>query len=111
MPNQETLGDDKQIEGVLTSVEDWSKYYEDRSLDEIERLAGLPSIIDDYLKIKNGKIFELGCGGSYLLARSAQLGWEVGGIDFNPVALNLIKTYLIRKGYRSDKLICNDIFI
>jgi 2-polyprenyl-3-methyl-5-hydroxy-6-metoxy-1,4-benzoquinol methylase len=52
----------------------------------------------------------LGCGGSPLLARSNLLGWEVGGIDFNADALELIRNYLIQAGHKCEDLVHGDAF-
>jgi 2-polyprenyl-3-methyl-5-hydroxy-6-metoxy-1,4-benzoquinol methylase len=94
----------------LTKEDDWAKYYSGRQIEQIERAAHQTSIIDNYLKNKSGKIFELGCGASHVLARAAMFGWEVGGIDFNSNALDLIRTYLSKNGFENMNLICGDIF-
>lgn len=53
---------------------------------------------------KKGKIFELGFGGSILLSRSAFLGWQVGGIDFNQDAVALTKTYFEQQNMDTSEL-------
>src|SRR5207249_2479651 len=35
-----------------------------------------------------GKLLEIGCGGGSFLAGMRDLGWEVEGIDFDPVAVD-----------------------
>jgi SAM-dependent methyltransferase len=105
--NNEIQG--REPDNILTKPEDWGPFFLGRQFEQIERLAHRPSLIDDYLKTKTGKLFELGCGGSRLLARSALLGWEVGGIDFNAEALRLIQDYLAQKNYDNKNLVCGDI--
>jgi len=101
---------DQHPEASLTNEGDWAQYYSGRQFDLVERLAGMPSLIDEYLKGKPGRIFEMGCGGSHLLARSAMLGWEVGGIDFNNKALALISDYLALRNYENRNILFGDIF-
>ncbi len=106
--NNKTPGRD--YNNALTKREDWTHYYSGLQLEQIEKTAYRTSCIDDYLKNKTGKIFELGCGGSHLLARCALLGWEVGGIDFNADGLELIRSYLSKRNYKNTNLVCGDIF-
>jgi len=94
----------------LTEVGDWDQYYSGRTYALIEKAAGSPSLIDHYLSKESGKIFELGCGGSPFLLRAAMYGWEVGGIDFNAKAVDLICHVLSQRGFMTKNFICNDIF-
>ena len=95
-----------ETECSLTNVQDWNTYYYGRDL---KKLAMLKSPIDTFICGTKGKIFELGCGGSPNLARSALFGWDVGGIDFNSNGIELIKTYLSSTSVATE-LISNDIF-
>jgi SAM-dependent methyltransferase len=95
---------------ALTGAGDWTRYYSDRQFEQIRRTARRSSAIDDFLARRRGRIFELGCGGSPLLARSALLGWEVGGIDFNADALELIRAVLMRDGHGCEDLVHGDAF-
>lgn len=38
------------------------------------------------------------------------MGWQVGGIDFNPNALRLIRDCLARKNHNTQYLFCADVF-
>jgi 2-polyprenyl-3-methyl-5-hydroxy-6-metoxy-1,4-benzoquinol methylase len=100
----------RESDNALTKQHDWVKYYECRKVEKLDKSAHEKSFIDDYLTGKTGKIFELGCGGSSILARSALLGWDVGGIDFNKEGLNLIENYLSQKSYDHSNLVCGDVF-
>jgi 2-polyprenyl-3-methyl-5-hydroxy-6-metoxy-1,4-benzoquinol methylase len=100
----------RETDNALTRKEDWADYYIGRQFEQMERWAQHPSLIDDYLKKKKGKIFELGCGGSPVLPRCVEFGWEVGGIDFNSQALDLIRNYLSQKNCETENLICDDVF-
>ncbi len=94
---------------ALTQQEDWKGYYSSRRPEGLARLAGVPSIIDEYLEGKPGRIFELGCGGSPLLARSTRFDWEVGGIDFLPESIDILREYLSRERCRVRDLVCGDV--
>jgi len=37
--------------------------------------------------MKGGRLLEVGCGSGKMLKDMADLGWEVEGIDFDPVAV------------------------
>lgn len=100
----------RESNNSLIGNEDWTQYYLDRQFEQIERIACTPAPVDDFLKAKAGKMFELGCGGSPMLARCARLGWEVGGIDYNAEGLGRIRDYLAQKGYGTANLACGDIF-
>lgn len=95
---------------ALTKADDWGEYYAGLDLARLERATKLPCRIDRWLNERTGRIFELGCGGSSLLARSAELGWEVSGIDFNKGALSSLRAFLKSKGYKHSNLIHSDIF-
>ena len=95
---------------ALNKQKDWMKYYTSRKFEQIEQSTHLKSFLDDYLRGKTGKIFELGCGGSTMLARSALLGWEVGGIDLYDKGMDLIRNYLSLKKQDHKDLVCGDVF-
>jgi SAM-dependent methyltransferase len=101
---------DNTRDNALTERDDWTPYYEDRELEQIENFARFPSIIDPYLQQNKGFLFELGCGGSHQLAHGALMGWRVGGIDFNPAALKLISDCLARNNHDNRYLVCADVF-
>jgi hypothetical protein len=81
----------------LTEASDWNAYYNHRSIAAMQRCSQESSLIDEWLMKKKGSIFKLGFGGSTLLSRSAFLGWQVGGIDFNQDAVSLTKDYFQRQ--------------
>ncbi len=103
-------GSETARDSALTNANDWADYYSGLDFARLERATKQPCRIDKWLKEKTGKIFELGCGGSSLLARSACLGWEVSGIDFNQAALAHLQSFLKSKEYRHSHLINADIF-
>lgn len=37
--------------------------------------------------LENGKVLDIGCGNGHLIKRLAKMGWDVEGMDFDPVAV------------------------
>ncbi|MCB1624373.1 MAG: methyltransferase domain-containing protein [Pseudomonadales bacterium] len=96
--------------GALTSVADWDPYYEGLDLDRIDSLSRGPSVFDEYLSGRTGCVFELGCGGSPLLARGARFGWQVAGVDFSAPSLACLQRYLAQQQLPAGRFILGDIF-
>lgn len=107
---QHSSGPGTEGDSALTDANDWADYYSGLDFARLERATRQPCRIDKWLKEKTGKIFELGCGESFVLARSAYLGWEVSGVDFNQKALTSLQSFLDSKKYKSGPLINADIF-
>jgi len=95
-------------ENALTDSRIWDRHYRGRDLEAIELDTQRPSLIDHHLLQGPGTLFELGCGGSHMLTRSALLGWEVSGIDFHPPSVELLRQYLEIKGWFYRHLITAD---
>ncbi len=98
--------------GALTTRADWSDYHLGLSCDELARRANYPTIFDDLVAARApGHMFELGCGGSAVLARFAQRGWRVGGIDFSAESIAVLQGYLKRAGLDAgSRFIVGDVF-
>lgn len=95
----------------LTSESDWELYYGSRGVGSLKTAAEQPSripFLEEYLGTHPGKIFELGGGGSPVLARSAALGWAVGAIDFNIGALDLTKNFVEENNLSSTEFVYGD---
>lgn len=107
---QNSSGPETVRDSALTDANDWADYYSGLDFARLERATKQPCRIDKWLQEKKGKIFELGCGESFVLARSAYLGWEVSGVDFNQKALASLRSFLDSKKYNSGSLINADIF-
>jgi SAM-dependent methyltransferase len=60
--------------------------------------------------LEPGEIFELGCGSSQVLTKSAFLGWRVSGIDFHKESKELMEFFFTEKNLKIGELICGDIF-
>jgi len=95
----------------FTNPQDWNSYY---GKEHLER-SNIPTYMIFILNkevwcYKPGKLFELGCGSSLYLAKSALSGWEVSGIDFNKKAIESLKNYLQNKGVKFGHLIFKDVF-
>lgn len=93
----------------LTHSSDWDEYYQGRGIS-----SELPSYLEKILveqiwSLPPGKVFELGCGLSPFLIRSAILGWCVCGIDFNRFAINELEDYFERRGLKHEKFIYGNI--
>lgn len=95
---------------ALTAPEDWNSFYDSRELRKTRIPSYVKFILDeDIWSNTPGKIFELGCGASPLLAKSAILGWEIAGIDFNKKAIELLRTFLTKEGLQTGILIHGNI--
>lgn len=104
---------EKNTTSALTKQEDWEKYHSSRQIASLEAAAQRPStvpMVEEYLNNRSGGIFELGCGGSGAIARSAELGWKVGGIDFNAAALDYLKDYLSNNQHPTEDILLGDIY-
>lgn len=103
----------KRDSSALTTQEDWGEYYSTRKLATLEAAARKPSpipLIESYLNDRSESIFELGCGGSGVIARAAALGLNVGGIDFNAPAIEFLNEFLLANNYSSDGLLLGDVY-
>lgn len=96
--------------GALTQIEDWDPYYSGLDVARIEHMSRLPSVFDEYLDSGKGTVFELGCGGSPLLARAARGGWSVAGIDFSQPSLACLDNYLLQRDLAPGKFLLGDVF-
>lgn len=95
----------------LTNFQDWNNYYgEDYFENKYIPTHMIPILNKEIWCYEPGKLFELGCGSSLYLVKSALKGWEVSGIDFNKKAIEALKNYLQSKGVKMRQLIFNDVF-
>lgn len=96
--------------GALTDAADWDSYYEGLDVSRLDTLSRLPSVFDTLLSGRTGSVFELGCGGSPLLARCARAGWSVSGVDFSKPSLVCLERYLTQHQLAAGNFLCGDIF-
>lgn len=93
----------------LTSQTDWDDYYKSRQVESVVNGSKQKTIFDDILKSRSGNIFEIGCGGSSFLLRAASFGWNIGGIDYNSHAIELLKKALEKEQITvKTELVCGD---
>lgn len=93
----------------LTGIEDWDEYHH-RDLSTIRLQAYFLKLLEDYVWSQTGKgFFELGCGSSQFLYKTALKGFTVSGIDFHQVSLNSLQKQLERAEVSIDKLLIGDV--
>ena len=99
-----------QQSGALTEANDWISYYTGMTSEVIAERARAPCVFDEFIHGRTGTMFELGCGGSPFLARGAEAGWTVGGIDFLAPSLQSIKKFLTDRQLKTNYFIQGDLF-
>lgn len=95
----------------LSALEDWKQYHSGSG----DRLRDLPTYLLDVLEAVvwchlPGKVFELGCGGSYFLYESAARGWTVSGIDYHKESVLALTNLLVSSSSSiGDGIIYDDL--
>lgn len=81
----------------LTSITDWDSYHRTH-LEHIKVNRWAIPILNEYLWAQDpGKYFELGCGSSPFMIKSALLGWKVSGIDFHLESIKELSNFFRNK--------------
>ena len=93
----------KTIQGNLY---DYPKYYDlVYGSDWKAEFDFLLACFDEHAKVRVKRVFEPACGTGRLLAKLAGAGFEVGGLDLNPHAVEYCNERLERHGFRPTAVV------